>query len=205
MTDGTVDRVDLASSQIANNDWWTADDIDEVEGQDLLRDEALKDIVGLPFLAYKAVYRDGIQRKNVEYRDDYVSVELRVAPYVVVMRSIDRIQARRKSYGVPVLSQAQTEELAGEQFVVNDGSTGLYRQITQYLVGKEHLVLPDGPEAGEKGECIYDLPRSQWLAGAEAATAGIPIGLRCARGLRYSEYDSPYLPEGERATTWYIA
>jgi len=205
MTDGTHPGTLVQPSPSAVDNWWIADDIDEVEGQDLLRDEALKDIVGLPFLAYKAIYRDGIQRKDVPYRDDYVSVELRVAPYPVIMRNIERIQARRKSYDAPALTVAQTETLPGEQFVVNDGSTGLYRQITQYLVAKERITLPEGPEVGGKGESVYDSPRSLWLAGADDATKGFDIGLRCSRGLRFSEYESEYLPAGERATTWYIA
>jgi hypothetical protein len=209
MTESAVNPFTDDESRIlaANGDaaWWDDPEADEVEGYDLLRDEALLDLIGVPFRGFRAVYRDGVQRKGVAYRDDYVSLELRIAPPAVVLRDIARIQSRRKTFDAPVLSVAQAASLPGQQLVINDGSTGIYRQITQYLVAKEHIKLPDGPEEGEKGESIYDLPRSEWLEGADQATEGIGIRLNCTRGLRFSEYPSKYLPEGEMAKTWYIA
>lgn len=186
-------------------EWWGAPEADEVEGHDLLKDEALDDIVGVPFMGFKVVFREGVQRRDIPWRDDYASLELRVAPAAVILRDLTRIQTRRRSFKVPALTVEQAASLPGEQLVINDGSTGLYRQIVQYLAAKGLIKLPDGDEEGEKGETIYDLPRSQWLAGAEEATEGIDIQLRCSRGLRFSEYPSPYLPDGEMAKTWYIA
>jgi hypothetical protein len=80
----------------------------------------------------------------------------------------------------------------------------LYRQVVQYLAAKELISLPVGDEEGEKGDTIYDLPRSQWLAGADKATEGIGIKLRCSRGLRFSVYSNEYTGD-EQARTWYIA
>jgi hypothetical protein len=190
------------ASPIPGDAWWDAVDADEVDGHDLLKDAALFQIVGVPFMASRVIFRDGIQRKGVDYRDDFVSVELRVAPQTVIDATRDRIISRRRSAKI-----ADTEPIAdgGESLVINDGSTGLYRQIMQYLAAKELIVLPEGLHEGDKGNTIYDLPRSQWIDGAEAATEGFDIALKCARGLRFSEYPSEYLPEGEMARTWYLA
>jgi hypothetical protein len=205
MTDGTLTPATPAEAAIAVDAWWIDTDADEVEGSDLLRDEALYDVVGVPFMGFKAIYRDGVQRKGAEWRDDYVSLELRVAPLQSIMANLTRIQTRRRSFNVPVLTTDQISLIAGEQLVLNDGSTGLYRQITEYLAAKELIKLPEGDEQGEKGDTIFDLPRSQWLAGAEDATVGIDIRLRCSRGLRYSEYSNEFTGDNEKARTWYIA
>jgi hypothetical protein len=188
----------------ALNGWWDETDADEVDGFDLLKDAALFQLVGVPFMGFRVVFRDGIQRKGNEYRDDFASLELRTAPLAVMQRDMSRIMSRRVANKIDeaaLMNIVQPEE----SLVVNDGSTGLYRQIVQYLAAKELIKLPVGQEVGEKGETIFDLPRSQWLEGAEAATEGIDIQLRCARGLRFSEYPSEYLPEGEMARTWYLA
>ena len=204
MTEPTHATVAVQQAQNVIDSWWFEPDADEIEGYDLLRDEALYDLVGIPFIGYRVVFRDGIQRKGSPWRDDYASLELRIAPSNVVMATITRIQARRKSLNVAPLTMGQVTSLPGEQVVINDGSTGIYRQMVQYLVAKEHITLPEGEEAGEKGDSIYDLPRSQWLSGADKASGGIDIALRCARGLRFSEYRNEYTGDDE-ARTWYIA
>jgi hypothetical protein len=205
MTEGAIQPVTVNGSTLTTDDWWNDPDVDEVGGADLLRDAALTDAVGVPFRAFKAIWRDGIQRKNVKYRDDYVSLEFQIAPARVILSGLSRIQARRTSYKVPELTAEQLASLPGESLVLNDGSTGLYRQVLQYAVAKSLVTLPEGPEEGEKGESILDLPRSEWLTGADEATKGFDIKLNCPRGLRFSEYPSEYLPEGELAKTWYIA
>lgn len=182
------------------DEWWGTPDADEVDGYDLLKDDALYQVVGLPFMATKAIFRDGIQQKGMDYRGDYVSLEIRVAPRSAW--DLNRISSRRKSFNLGPDSPIAVPD---EQLVINDGSTGLYRQIVQYLAAKELIILPEGPAEGEKGESIFDLPRSQWKFGAPNGTEGFEIKLRCSRGLRFSEYQSEYLPEGETARTWYIA
>jgi hypothetical protein len=179
--------------------WWTNPDVDEVEGYDLLKEDALFSLVGVPFMITSVTFRDGIQSKDRPYRDDYVSLELTVAPPAILTETADRIASRRKTFDLPLIGMAHAEE----QLVINDGSTGIYRQIMQYLSAKKLIVLPEGETEGEKGETVYDLPRSEWEAGADAATSGIDITLRCSRGLRFSEYDNPYGPD--KARTWYIA
>ena len=202
MTDPTDAVVPVHPSPIAVNAWWNDDDDDEVEGYDLLRDEALLQLVGVPFKGTKVIFRDGTQRKGIDYRDDYASLELRVAPEAVLMQTMTRILTRRRALKVPDNTPIADGD---ENLVLNDGSTGAYRQIVQYLVAKGHVTLPEGPEEGEKGDSVLDLPRSQWLTGAEEATKGIEIKLKCPRGLRFSDYTNEYLPEGQTARTWYIA
>lgn len=189
----------VTESRVTN--WWAEAEADEVEGYDLIRDQALLEVVGVPFMVFNAVYRDGVQRKESPYQDDYVSIEFRVAPYNVLAPNLIRINSRRAGYDLSPLDQEDLISLSEEQLVLNDGSTGVYRQITQYLDAKGLITLPDGPKVGEKGGCIYDLPRSQWLDGDVEATEGIRFELRCMRGLRFSDYETPY---GE-ARTWYIA
>jgi hypothetical protein len=200
---GPVTGPESQSLTAANLDqeaaWWAAGD--EVEGSDLIKDEGLFELVGVPFKAVRATFRDGVQRKDVPYRDDYVSVDLVVAPPAVYKKALSRINSRRASAEVSEKPVA----MPFEQLVVNDGSTGFYRQILEYLVGKGHVTLPEGEITGEKGECVYDLPRSQWLTGADEASEGIDVDLNCTRGLRFSEYESEYLPAGQTARTWYIA
>lgn len=201
MSQDTNSLATVENSTVAVDEWWDATDVDEVEGHDLLKDEALYELVGVPFMAFKVIFRDGIQRKGSPWRDDYASVELRVAPGLIYQRDFARIQSRRKSAGI---LENSAPAMPGEQLVINDGSTGLYRQIVQYLVAKEMIMLPDGDEEGEKGDCIYDLPRSEWISGADKGTEGFEIQLRCSRGLRFSEYSNEYTGD-EKARTWYIA
>lgn len=183
-------------------EWENADLADEVEGYDLIRDEAMFELVGVPFAIFKLQYREGIQRKGVPWRDDYVSIQLRVAPAKVLANSLDRITSRRRG---DLVKDKQAIAKPGEELIINDGSTGLYRQVTQYLCAKQIIDVGDAfPETGEKGECRYDLPRSEWLVGAEQATEGIPVRLRCSRGLRYSEYTNDYTGD-KKAVTWYLA
>jgi hypothetical protein len=205
MTEGTSAAPATVQDSAGIVDEWWATEADEVEGHDLLRDDALYDLVGVPFVGLKAIFRDGIQRKGAKYRDDYVSLELRVAPTQTILASLSRIQARRRSFDVPELTAEQLASLPGEQLVINDGSTGLYRQIVEYLAAKELITLPEGDEQGEKGETIFDLPRSQWVKGTDEATEGIEIRLRCSRGLRFSDYSNEYTGDNEKARTWYIA
>jgi hypothetical protein len=203
MTEGTL--TPASTSTAAVEEWWADVDADEVEGHDLLRDDALYDVVGVPFMGMKVIFREGVQRKGAKWRDDYVSLELRVAPAQTILAGLSRIQARRRSFDVPELSAEQLASLPGEQLVINDGSTGLYRQIVEYLAAKELIELPQGDEQGEKGETIFDMPRSQWIKGADEATSGIEIRLRCSRGLRYSDYSNEFTGDNEKARTWYIA
>jgi hypothetical protein len=184
--------------------WWDeAEPADTVEGYDLAKDEVLFTLVGVPLLISRVMYRIGVQRPNVPWRDDYVSAECRVAPSKVLTMQMPKILARR---GKKFIGDKNALPDPADRLVINDGSTGFYRQMTQYLEAKGLIDLGDAmPTEGNKGECRYDLPRSEWLAGEEEATAGFNILLKCPRGLRYSEYQNDFTAPGESAITWYIA
>jgi hypothetical protein len=202
----------------AQDAWWT-EEADEVEGYDLLKDEALLQLVGVPFRIFRLTFRPGVQQKGHVWRNDYVSAEVRVAP--AAAWDLKRILSRRKAFGVDVADYAAP----GEQLVINDGSTGLYRQMVQYLEAKEIIKtsLVNGeelPAEGGKNESRYDMPASMFNISDDAIREGIAevhftpdgdqvtlfnVALKCSRGLRFSDYTSEYLPDGETARTWYIA
>lgn len=166
---------------------------DEAIGSELISGEAADKLIGVPMVIYKVTYRDGVKRAGSAYRDDYVSCEAVVAPREMLQGRADRGRLNLQKISVD----------PGEHIVFNDGSTGIYRQVTSYLHAKGLISL--GPELilnGPKGETSLDLPRSQWESGADAASAGIPVRLLCPRGLRYSEYETDYSPDG--AKTRYI-
>jgi len=166
---------------------------DEVVGRELISGEAADKLIGVPFMVTKVVYRDGIQRPKVPYKSDYVSCEAIVAPLAVLQK--------RVNMGRLDLSKISVEP--GEQIVFNDGSTGIYRQVTEYLHVKGFIRLPEPLiRTGPMGDTSFDLPRSQWESGGPEATAGISVRLFCPRGLRYSEYETDYSPDG--AKTRYI-
>lgn len=185
----------VAKPANGDDEWWSANEADEVEGYDLVKDEALEALVGVPFMITGAIFRDGLQLKGVPYRSDFVSLELRIAPASMIQK---RVSAGRLN------AMIMAKVLPGELLVINDGSTGIYRQIVQYLAAKELITLPAGKEEGEKGETIYDLPRSEWVSGGEEGGKGFEIMLRCSRGLRYSEYSNNYTGD-DTVKTWYIA
>jgi hypothetical protein len=166
---------------------------DEVVGHELISGEAADKLIGVPFVITRVIFREGVQRPKTPYRDDYVSCEAVVAPQEILVQ-----RARRGRLDLDEISVDP-----GEHIIFNDGSTGIYRQIVQYLEAKGLIRLPDGPDVGGKGESRFDLPRTQWDEGDEAATSGINIRLLCPRGLRYSEYTNEYNPDGSK--TRYIA
>lgn len=166
---------------------------DEVLGHEKLGSDALDKLMGVPFIITRVIFRDGVQRPHTPYRDDYVSCEAIIAPKEVI--------AERARKGRLNLDDISVEP--GEHVVFNDGSTGIYRQVVQYLEAKDFIKLPKGADVGHKGECRFDLPRTQWDDGDEEGSTGINIRLFCPRGLRYSEYPNDYNPDGSK--TRYIA
>lgn len=215
MTQGT----DLASvihgSPLTPQDAWWDEEADVVEGYDFIKDAALFSLVGVPFRIFTLTFRAGIQQKGCEWRNDYVSAELRVAPEPIILRQIDRILSRRTD---DLILDAKAIPAPGEQLGINNGSTGFYRQCVQYLEAKGLITLPeDLPTTGAKNECRYDLPASKFILSEEDATNPevrfdsegnqvtiFQVALNCMRGLRYSKYDNEFT-DSDGAMTWYIA
>lgn len=172
------------------DDWAAAD---QIIGHDLAKDELLDALVGIPFAVTAVTFRPGIRKAGQDYRAAFVSCESVIAPENVL---------RRRRVNMEMLPFEP-----GSQVVFNDGSTGIYRQIVQYLAAKEWITLPDLPENGAYGETKYDLPPFRW----ESITVGdyeytdedsyvyaANVRLVCPRGLRISEYESDFNPNGSK-------
>lgn len=179
---------------------------DEILGYDLARDETADDLVGVPFLMTRVVFRPGVMREK--QRQAYVSVEIRVAP------SLDArlINSRRESSRLTRISDLDGLPFGPDAHVIfNDGSTGAYRQIVKYLATKGYITLAKPViETGGYGECSFDQPPSGW-AGTPQGDAyfddgftgySADIRLYCPRGLRLSQYENDYTQTGK---TRYIA
>ena len=124
-----------------------------------------------------------------------MSVEAVVAPQAV----IDKLAGNGR------VNTALMSVEPGESVVFNDGSTGIYRQVTAYLhavgaiaVSPDHGFLNT---VGKGGTSAFDQPRSVWASGADQATDGIDIRLLAKRGLRFSDYSNEF---GD-AETFYLA
>jgi len=177
---------------------------DVVSGASLFKDDGLETLVGIPMLLHSVTFRTGTFDKARGYAADYVSVEALIADETELRRAMKRGQ----------FTATQAELLQPEEnIILNDGSTGIYRQLVKHLCDKGLIGIPEGPDTGEKGESRWDVPRSQWLGSAIEITRGdddalsdtaFPVRLYCPRGLRKSEYVSPVNPR-ETARTYYLA
>jgi hypothetical protein len=216
MTQGADLAAILHGSPLTAQDAWWDEEADQVEGYDFIKDAALFSLVGVPFRIFTLTFRAGIQQPKCEWRNDYISAEVRVAPEPVIARQIDRILSRRTG---DLILDPRAIPMPGELLGFNNGSTGFYRQCVEYLAAKEIITLPeDLPTEGPKNECRYDLPASMFMfSGVADGTApsvsldsdgnqvtSFSVRLDAVRGLRYSHYDNEFT-SADGATTWYIA
>jgi hypothetical protein len=217
MTQSTDLASILHGSPLTNQDAWWAEEADQVEGYDFIKDAALFSLVGVPFRIFTLTFRAGVQQKGCAWRNDYVSAELRVAPEPIIVRQFDRIMSRRTG---DLILDPRAIPTPGEELGINNGSTGVYRQIVQYIEAKELITVPDDlPIDGEKNECRYDYPASKFTISDDAIRDGTAevrfspdgeqvtvfrVKLDCLRGLRYSDYSNEYTGD-DKAITWYIA
>lgn len=172
---------------------------DIADGHTLEKDKEL--LCGMPFVITAVVFREGTKRPD-KTRTNYVSAEIIIANEATMANAIKR--GRIKS------EQAQAYRPT-ETVVINDGSSGISRQLVAYCVGKGYIVVPDGPENGPVGESRYDSLRDGWTFpdGRAIVTEDenghpvirIPISLFCERGLRKSDYE--HEDHGD-VTTYYI-
>lgn len=183
-------------------------------GYELLRDEDTDALVGVPMMLTKASFRSGISRKGKpNYSEQhpvnaYVSIEARLAPAF----DIRKINQARKNNGLAEITDiSQLPFDPDAHVVINDGSTGIYRQMVALLATANYIDLPDGELAGAHGETILDLTPGEWSeirAGSAQydddgfLTAEFDIRLFAKRGLRISEYE---WDADRKAKTRYIA
>jgi hypothetical protein len=169
-------------------DWnQLVNEADEVQGYRLLKDEEFDTLVGVPFVITKLINRQGEAIGN-GHEGAYFSHEAVIAPEDVLNKFVKDL--------------SKIAVAPGEHVVFNDGSTGIYRQIVQYLVGHGFIELPSPVIVnGKSGESTFDLPPEKWanfnpnagdlrfdVNGAAIYTAHVRIS--CARGTRVSGYDA---------------
>ena len=125
-----------------------------------------------------------------------------------------RINIARETAKLPQVSEAEMEYKLPEPsstLVFNDGSTGIYRQVVEFLETERYITLPEGSRSGPMGESVLDLPPSEWagirnpdhywIDGAGFMRFQANIRFYCPRGIRLSGYSNDY---GE-ASTRYLA
>lgn len=175
----------------------------EVQGNQLVKDDIADELVGVPFLITRVVFRPGkVDPHDKTRRLAYVSCESVIADEAYIARR--KINLDAKPF------------LPNDHIVVNDGSTGIYRQVLAVMESQGFIILPEGPVAGPKGETRYDTPPSEWvempageawMAEATSDDAGFlyyaaDVRIFAPRGLRLSEYGNEYTEDGK---TRYLA
>jgi hypothetical protein len=186
-------------------------------GHDLVKDDELDALVGVDMIITRVSFREGIPRTpdNMWLKANpkntigaYVSLELSTNPELVIS-NVNR--ARVASKLSPIQSLDHLEFDPGSHFVINDGSTGIYRQIVAFLAMTQYVDIPEGPTEGASGQTICDTIPDEWpnihvgeirFAPTGFATYTANVRLRCRRGLRVSEYQSQWNPDSK---TRYLA
>ena len=186
-----------------------------IPGYDLLTDADTDALVGIPMIVTKASFRKGVSRKGrPNYSKDnpndaYVSLEILLAPTFDIAQ-INRARKANDLTEITDLSQLPFRQ--SDHVVINDGSTGIYRQVVAFLATADYIDLNEGEVSGGKGETILDTVPNEWAeirAGRSIfdddgfLTAEFDIRLACRRGIRLSKYDTEFNPDG--ATTRYLA
>lgn len=170
-------------------------DADKIAGHELVKDEILDALKGVPFLITRITTRPGTPKNGKPA--DYFSCEC-------VIASEKDLRRRRVDLSMLPFSPE-------DQIVFNDSSTGIHRQIVFYLQAKGYIVLPEGATEGVSGESIFDLPASDWLEIKRGKARFLEDGymeysanirLYCPRGIRISEYDNEFSKD---AKTRYLA
>jgi hypothetical protein len=173
----------------------------EFFGADL---EGGDNLIGVPFAIVRMTFRPGdfARRDFQDLNGDVVFLDLIIGPQEEIDRGV-----RRKRITEPVMVEA------GEHLGINEGGTGVYRQMVQYLEAAQMIRLPnpDGPLDGKYGESRLDAPVRTWqyheTAVARLGERGEPtlsfnVRLLCPRGLRASDYINEVTKTGH---TRYIA
>jgi len=150
------------------------------------------DLEGVPHVIIGVTYREGYTRPDGT-RGDYISVEAVVAD-----------KATLESSPIRHMLPRELAVWGNESVVYNDGGTGIRRELTSLF---HSIGLIDVGAPSTKKENPFDRPYQEWVNGSDVAATGItedlehnPFRFIAARGLRRSDYESPFGP----ATTFYI-
>lgn len=171
---------------------------------DLFSGERLKELVGVPFLIVGGTFREKMAEGK---KTDFVTVAAFVADEATLKKR--HISLAGKSF--------EPGTIVG----FNDGSTGVRRQLVNYLHLAKHIqVVSDNVEvveSGKRGDCTYDKLVGEWtdhntgeISQREDKEGNIlwtwefllPKGLMANRGLRTSAYKGNF---GKDTTTKYLA
>lgn len=197
-----------------------AEDAITLPGHDLVKDDELDALVGVDFIITRVNFREGLKRRDdntwlkefpAHENGAYVSLELVTNP-VMVISNINR--ARTASGLQPIQTLDALGFDPGAHFVINDGSTGIYRQIVAFLAMTRYIEIPGGQDPiveGPSGHTALDTIPEEWpnifagdvkfaASGFQTYTAN--VRLRCRRGIRVSEYHSDFNPDSK---TRYLA
>lgn len=170
-----------------------------VSGGELYSGDRKVELVGVPFAITRITFHPGFVRE--ETQSDFVTAEAWIADEATLAaRHVD---------------MRHRDVKPRTQVFINDGSTGIRRQLVAFLVARGAVTLASPiVEAGTLGESSYDAPIAQWEKvndgdirfdeeGNSTYTYTIEGTIFCPRGLRQSSYTSKHT--GKDAATYYIA
>lgn len=194
----------LLSGAMSFSDMMADSDVIVSDG-DHWKDEQLDLLIGVPFAVVGVTFRNELERefKGVKMRGDYCTVRIVIG---------DEESLRKAKVDI-------TDDVYPlREVLFNDGSTGVRRQLVNYLHTKGVIRLSDatGDEVktgGAMGECDFDMPVHMWkdmlagetnFDGSDTVTwkYDFPRLLIAKRGLRVSEYENAYTKDGR---TRYLA
>lgn len=179
-------------------------------------------MLGIPFVVVGVRFQDVMPKESGGFRD-YVTIDAFVADEATVQAQIDRGRVMR-SVGRDAECYTDIADLPvkpEERVIINDGSTGVRRQIVQLLdyfglirVGHDDLEQRRYDLAWNEWDDpapAADAVSSSWLSAAgteipafRSVPDGRPLIVTAARGLHGSVYPSEFAPSGW-ATTYYVA
>jgi hypothetical protein len=171
---------------------------------DIFKDQKLDSLIGVPFVVMGGTFRERIVDGHYS---DFVTLICAIAPESFLLKRKIRYQG--------------TEIWFPEQvFGINDGSTGIRRQIVAHLHNKGIIQATEKDaeiiESGKRGECTWDTRLGEWNAknGDHEITADKETGadlmvwdfalesaLVAPKGIRKSEYPGRY---GKPVITRYL-
>lgn len=192
----------LKSGAVSFRDF-TDEFVDFVETGGALIDPAV--LEGVPFGILSVTYREGFTRaiRGQSFKGDYVSMEIMVADE----KALNESGVDWKNRGIKPLDIR----------ILNDGGTGIRRQMTRYLHVRSYAVVTivnedDIKESGKLGESDFDMPFSLWheylkgekfKANDQSWVYEVQFDRMVVanRGTRGSEYEN----ENGKSKTWYLA
>lgn len=178
-----------------------------VDSGELVKNEDLARLEKVPFVITHVAFRRGdITPKGATEPGAYVSVTATIADEDTLLKLA--------KFGR--IDYANFMFMPEESIVFNDGSTGVKRQLTEFLHQTGAIRVAPADDiviGGGAGESSFDLPPHKWdeinagqlqfdAEGFGLYEIKLDKPIHCRRGLRSSQYANQYTQEG---VTWYLA